>query len=288
MDFGIDNPFGNLKRVLVHRPGEELNYITAKLAKRYLYTRKLNLALAQKEHDVFVDILKGEGIDVLYLSDFITDYSSLLAPPLPNIYFTRDLGVILKSGAIVNRMFYDVRKPEISVFETFLKKANIPIKYIVKKGATEGGNMFLLPNHGLMIGCCERTTLSGVSELVHSGLFNTVELVKWKDTWDDYHLDVELCLLPNHVVAYEPTFDADYLKYLEKRYGSIIPITEAEKLNLAANMIPLTKNKVLGCGGLQLYKQLENYGFDVIQVEGNELFGARGGPRCITLEILRE
>ncbi|MFA6692487.1 MAG: arginine deiminase [Acholeplasmataceae bacterium] len=64
---------GKLKKVLVHRPGQELENLTPKWLKELLFDDIPWLEKAQEEHDHFCDILKSHNIEVVMLEDLVAE-----------------------------------------------------------------------------------------------------------------------------------------------------------------------------------------------------------------------
>ena len=62
-----------LRKVLVHRPGDELKYLTPDTLGELLFDDIPDLTKAQKEHDAFADILRKEGVEVVYLEDLMAE-----------------------------------------------------------------------------------------------------------------------------------------------------------------------------------------------------------------------
>ena len=62
-----------LKKVLVHRPGKELLNLTPDTLQRLLFDDIPYLKDAQAEHDEFVQILRDNGIKVVYLEDLMAE-----------------------------------------------------------------------------------------------------------------------------------------------------------------------------------------------------------------------
>lgn len=62
-----------LKKVLVHRPGKELLNLTPDTLQRLLFDDIPFLKDAQAEHDEFVQILRDNGIKVVYLEDLMAE-----------------------------------------------------------------------------------------------------------------------------------------------------------------------------------------------------------------------
>ena len=64
---------GRLRRVLVHRPGEELRRITPDNMRRLLFDDIPWVERAQEEHDAFRRVLEGRGVQVLELGSLLAD-----------------------------------------------------------------------------------------------------------------------------------------------------------------------------------------------------------------------
>ena len=75
METGIHNTseIGRLKRVLLHRPGGELENLMPEYLERLLFDDIPYLKEAQKEHDAFADCLRSQGVEVVYLTDLVVE-----------------------------------------------------------------------------------------------------------------------------------------------------------------------------------------------------------------------
>ncbi|MGJ9382210.1 arginine deiminase [Salipaludibacillus sp. CF4.18] len=65
----IYSEIGTLEKVMVHRPGKEIENLFPEFMKEFLFDDIPNLRLAQKEHDKFVEVLSSRGAEVLYVTD---------------------------------------------------------------------------------------------------------------------------------------------------------------------------------------------------------------------------
>lgn len=65
---GIHNysEIGKLNRVLLHRPGREIEALTPATMERLLFDDVPYLKEAQREHDKFAQVLKENGVEVIY------------------------------------------------------------------------------------------------------------------------------------------------------------------------------------------------------------------------------
>ena len=79
MPISVYSEIGPLRRVLLHRPGRELEHLVPQELERLLFDDIPYLALAQQEHDTFADILRAQGCDVVYLEDYAADLRGVFA-----------------------------------------------------------------------------------------------------------------------------------------------------------------------------------------------------------------
>ena len=71
--YGVDSEVGVLRTVLLHRPGAELERLTPRNNDQLLFDGLPWVGRAQEEHDAFADVLRGRGVEVLLLSDLLTE-----------------------------------------------------------------------------------------------------------------------------------------------------------------------------------------------------------------------
>ncbi|NKB87827.1 MAG: arginine deiminase [Acidobacteria bacterium] len=83
-DFRVDSEVGQLRKVLVHRPGLDLRRLTPDNHAELLYDDIVWVRRAQEEHDAFVDVLRDQDVEVFYLEE-------LLAETLDASSYARDL-----------------------------------------------------------------------------------------------------------------------------------------------------------------------------------------------------
>lgn len=73
MAIQVKSEIGKLKRVLLHRPGEELEHLVPRDLERLLFDDIPYLKTARKEHDQFAEIMQEQGIEVAYLEDLAAE-----------------------------------------------------------------------------------------------------------------------------------------------------------------------------------------------------------------------
>ena len=67
----VKSEIGKLRKVLIHRPGGELEHLTPEYLTTLLFDDIPYLKRAQIEHDSFADTLRGCGVEVVYLRDLV-------------------------------------------------------------------------------------------------------------------------------------------------------------------------------------------------------------------------
>jgi arginine deiminase len=95
MSIKVKSEIGKLKKVLLHRPGVELEHLTPDYLVRLLFDDIPFLKVTQKEHDAFADVLTSNGVEVVYLEDMM---ANVIENPVLKESFIRDF--IASSGSI--------------------------------------------------------------------------------------------------------------------------------------------------------------------------------------------
>ena len=69
----VDSEVGRLQTVMLHRPGDELKRLTPRNNDKLLFDGIPWVARAQEEHDAFAEALRDRGVEVLYLTELLTE-----------------------------------------------------------------------------------------------------------------------------------------------------------------------------------------------------------------------
>lgn len=101
MSLGVWSEVGRLQKVLVHRPGKELNRLTPSNRDELLFDDILWLEKAREDHDTFATILSAENAEVVYLADLLAETLDIEAARqwlLAETINERHFGVALSEG----------------------------------------------------------------------------------------------------------------------------------------------------------------------------------------------
>jgi arginine deiminase len=307
MRFGAQTEYGRLRKVLMHRPGEDLARVTPGNKDAFLFRDVVYWREFQREHDVFTDALRGEGVDVVLLGDLLDEGHARIADTFPNLVYTRDVCTVNNQGAYILRMTYQARYAEPYMLERAMEKLGVPIAHRVSPpGIVEGGDFVWLNDETVMMGYGTRSNEAGVDQVRGRMMGESVkEFVSVILPSFRVHLDgalmmmapdlalfhrASLGLFPAYVHDPDGGVEITYLEdYLKGKGVELIYADDTEIRMFGTNLIGLGDRK---CASYEWNERimgiLDERGFDVIGIPGSQLSIGGGGPHCMTCPILRD
>jgi arginine deiminase len=102
MSFGVHSEVGELRKVLVHRPGLEHNRLTPSNAEELLFDDVLWVRRAKAEHDMFCEVMRERGVEVFEAERLLAE--ALVKPEVKDwvcdhILSERQVGITASSRA---------------------------------------------------------------------------------------------------------------------------------------------------------------------------------------------
>jgi arginine deiminase len=306
MEYGAQTEFGRLKRVLMHRPTEELKLLTPGNKDAYLFRDVVYWREFQREHDAFTDTLRGEGVDIVFLADLLDEGERIVAERLPNLVYTRDVISINNLGAMILRMTYPPRYPEPLLAEKAMEKLGIPVALrVTPPGMVEGGDFVWLDEETVMMGFGTRSNEAGVNMVKETMLGKNVkEIVAVPLPSFRVHLDGALMMIAPDLALFHrgslglfPSYvhDGDGVRlvfledYLKEKEIELIYANDTEVRMFGTNIVGLGSGKCVSYEwNERIMGVLGERGFDVIGIPGSQLSIGGGGPHCMTAPIHRE
>jgi arginine deiminase len=306
MEYGAQTEFGRLKRVLMHRPTEELKLLTPGNKDSYLFRDVVYWREFQREHDAFTDTLRGEGVDIVFLADLLDEGERIVAERLPNLVYTRDVISINNLGAMILRMTYPPRYPEPLLAEKAMEKLGIPVALrVTPPGMVEGGDFVWLDEETVMMGFGTRSNEAGVNMVTETMLGKNVkEIVAVPLPSFRVHLDGALMMIAPDLALFHrgslglfPSYvhDGDGVRlvfledYLKEKEIELIYANDTEVRMFGTNIVGLGSGKCVSYEwNERIMGVLGERGFDVIGIPGSQLSIGGGGPHCMTAPIHRE
>ena len=113
--YAVDSEVGVLRRVLLHRPGLELQRLTPRNKDALLFDDVLWAKRARQEHDAFADALAERGVEVLYLHELLGETlvrSAAREDVLGRTFASADLGPRL--GPAVAEWLGELSGPDLA------------------------------------------------------------------------------------------------------------------------------------------------------------------------------
>lgn len=227
--------------------------------------KPIDVTLALRQHAEYVDALRETGIAVEILD---------ADERFPDGCFMQDPAMVIRTGAILNRMGTASRAGETALVADILRE-RFETHELVEPATLEGGDV-LNAGHRLLVGETERTNKAGIEQLralvepygIH------VEAVPVREF---LHLLTVVTYVGNGVVVVHEDFaDHPALAVFDK---IIVPRVEA----YAANTLGIRNSVIMPAGFPQTAERLRGKGFEVLQVPMSEFYKADGGVSCLSL-----
>jgi N-dimethylarginine dimethylaminohydrolase len=295
-DWGCDNDVGQIRAVLMHRPGDEFAVIdpTKRIAETgsygdleagwYWQSEDIPpLAEMQAQHDALADLLRAEGAEVIYLEG-VGDgrFKSV---------YTRDSSIAVKGGAIVTRLAPRMRHGEELPVTRALAKAGMPILRTLHGTAmAEGGSFAWLNSRTAVIGRGIRINDEGIQQIAEVLKHHGVELIVVDLRGYDIHIDghflmvdVDLALLwPRGL----PFSFLERLKALGIRTVEMTP----EDNGWIVNGLAVRPGRVIMPEGLSdpTREALERHGVEIVTLPYDKVQLNGGGIHCSTCPLIRD
>ena len=294
--WGVDNDVGRIRSILMHRPGEEMKVVDpgkriesigsfGDLEKGWYFQSDTvpPVAEMQAQHDALVAALKAHGVEV-HLVEGVGDGR------LKSCY-TRDPLIMVKGGAIVNRMGTRVRRgEELSITRT-LAKIGVPILRTLSGSAVmEGGSFAWINPKTCVIGCGIRVNREGAEQVGEVLKRQGVELIIIDLVGYDIHIDAAFQMVDKDLAIIDPFgLPYSFLEKLKELKVRTIEITPADN-KWIVNSLAIAPGELIMPEGAtnRTLDQMAKHGlrwttlaYDKMQLNG-------GGIHCSTTPLIRD
>ena len=252
---------------------------------RHGFLHPVNLAIAQREHDAFVELLAGLGPTVHELGQE-TDS--------PDLVYQFDPLLVTDRGAIPLRAGKPNRRGEELVTEAWVNAQGIPTLGRIAGPATiEGGDTFWLRPDLLCIGRTLRSNDAGARQLASlvGGDVRIFDLPYWRGPAELVHLlSVISPVADDLAVAYLPLLPVALWQLLADLAIRIVPVSEAEFPTLGCNVLAVRPGVVIVAeGNPGTAAALAAAGCEVHEYAATEIgLNGSGGPTCLTRPLWRQ
>jgi N-dimethylarginine dimethylaminohydrolase len=295
-DWGCDNDVGQIRAVLMHRPGEEFDIIDP--TKRiesigsfgdleegwYLQSDTIpSLSEMQAQHDAFAQALRDEGVEVILLE-------GVSGHRFKSCY-TRDSAFAVKGGAIVTRLAPRMRRGEELPVTRTLASLGMPIlRTIHGTGLIEGGSFAWINSRTAVVGRSIRVNDEGIAQVADVLKRQGVELIV-----------VDLCGYSIHIDGSFLMVDADlalvdaaglpyrFLQQLEELKVRTIEITPEDDPWII-NGLAVRPGRLLAPPGIsdRTREKLEQSKVEIVELPYDKMHHNGGGLHCSTCPLIRD
>ena len=281
---GIDSEWGQLRSVIVHRPGAELD-VSLEDPDAVQMLAPVDLGKARAQHDAMVAAYRAEGVTVHQVDPADT--------PTPNQMFCADLVFLTPEGAIMARPASTVRAGEERQVARRLADIGVPIVRTLRGNASfEGADAMWLDPGTVMVGKGLRTNAEAVRQIADALHEMGVET-----------LDADLPFGTMHFMGLLRIVDKDLavcwwrrtpfaaVHALQERGCEIVWLPEGDDmdLNRGFNFVTLGPRKILMVSGYPAVQEtLEGAGIECVTVDCSELVKAAGAIGCLTAILERD
>lgn len=280
--FGGQSMVLPLRDALVKRPGPVFGRAFEDPAHGFLHP--VDLGLAQREHDAFVETLSSLGVRVHRLEEEVNS---------PDLIYTFDPLLITDRGAIPLRPGKPNRQVEAATIERWTGARGIPtIGRIEAPGTIEGGDTFWLRPDLFVIGRTLRTNDDGARQLAGlvGGDVRIVDVPYWRGSAELIHLlSVVHPVADDLAVVYLPLLPVGLWQLLVDLGYRLIEVSDAEFPTLGCNVLVVRPGVVIVAeGNPEVARALARAGVEVHSYPASEIgINGSGGPTCMTRPILR-
>lgn len=288
--FGAQSMVGRMTRVVVKRPAEGF-FSAEKIEREWRglgFTAAPDLERANQEFSRLEEILRQEGVEILYLpADERTTLDSI---------YTHDPVLITKAGAIILQMGKKERAGEPAAFEDALQSWGVPILgKLSGKATAEGGDLLWLDEKTLIAGRGFRTNQEGIEQLREilqplGAQVIVYDLPYWNGPGEVLHLMSFLSLVDvDLAVVYKRLLPVAFYWLLLERGFQLVEIPEEEFPTQGCNVLALSPRRAVILKGNPITaERLRRAGCFVYELPGSEIaFKGSGGPTCLTRPLCR-
>jgi len=300
-------------------------YIKENFLKQFI--KETNLSRKQRDEAfAYLNSYKDNKELILKMMSGYSNDDGIILEPLPNLYFTRDHFASIGNGISLNHMYSETRRRETIfhelIFNYHKDYKNTP-KYYDRyfKYNIEGGDIMNLNEKTLLVGSSQRTQTKATEELAKqifssNTKIETVYSIDIPHTRAYMHLDTVLTQVDEDKFVIFPKImnELDVKKFTKKK-TEILSLTIKEIIENELNR-PIT---LIKCGGDKMEDSIKEQWYDgsntlaiapgkviaysfnnitnsllkengvtVIELNAPELSKGRGGPRCMSMPLIRK
>lgn len=310
-NWGVKNAYGDLKRVLMHRPGEELAMVTPQSLKEFNFDAPVDIDKFMADYDTMLALFQAHGVETLLLTDVLKDDEDALGfiKFRPNMTYTRDLAAVFNSGAVLMGPHLRGRWGDQRMLGRAFKKLGVPVLGGIDQPAfLEGGGVTLIGEDVAVASICDRANEAGTKALRDLVLGKDVKyFLEVPMPFGFIHIDgVFMTLDETLCLVHKPSFDLFpcmlyedgkseprhimFADFLAERNFDCIELTDQERYDGLLNVVVTQRGKkAIGFAGAErIGTEMAKRGWQLDSFPSETLFLGNGGAHCMTCPVLVE
>ena len=281
---GIDSEWRQLRSVLLHCPGDELNAAQDDPDSVQMLG-KVDVSRARDEHDAMVEVYRSENVEVHFVEPEL--------PCQPNLMFCADLFVMTPQGAILARPASTVRAAEERWVARRLAALGIPIlKTLTGNSTFEGADLMWIDEKTAMIGRGLRTNDEAIVQIETLLGELGIELITVDSPFGVMHFMSLLRIVDQDLAICWPRRTPHRtVRVLQERGFDVRfpPFADDQQSARGINFVTLGPRRILMVGGLpRVQAYFEEIGIECLTTATDELARAAGNVGCLTGILQRE
>lgn len=230
----------------------------------------IDINIARAQHREYIQALANIGCQVIELPE---------ERDLPDSVFVEDTAFILPEVAVITRPGADSRKPETESITRALS-AHRPLAHVTAPATVDGGDVLVLGKN-IYIGMSTRSTPEAATQLQNL-LDNYGYKVSVVELTDCLHLKTAVTRVDDKTLL----INKKWVDPFTFKGFQWIEVDEAEPFG--ANCLPIQDVIVYPSAFPKTQQELERKGFNVINVNLDELAKAEGAVTCCSLIVSQE
>jgi len=280
----VDSEYKPLEAVLLCRPHPKIENVDN--PKKALHLAKINYAIIEKEFEQIIKLYKKLKIKVFFIDPFKIESSD--EGCVLNLIFTRDHFFMTPAGAIMARMFSDIRRSEVKYAERTLKAAGACVRKVIRDSGTfEGADALWVDSRLVIVGVGNRTNPEGFQQIKEELRENHIKCVCVPAPQGVLHLlgalqfiDSDLALIRADLV------DPEIINLLKENKIKMIMLSESSEISKkqAMNFVTVAPRTVIMSAGCPHTKKI--YEKSGIRIAAEtlipQLVRGGGGLACAT------
>lgn len=308
MDFGVKSAYGDLMRVIMHRPGPELELVTEQTLNEFHFASPVDVDRFLSDYDGMLSALQSHGVETLLLRDILAHDEDALSymDHRPNMTYTRDLAAVFSRGAVLMGPHLKGRWGDQRMMARAFRRLNVPILGAIEPpGYLEGGGVTLIGEDTAVAALCDRANEVATRALRDLVLGKDVKyFLEVPLPFGEIHidgtfmvLDERLCLIEEDTFKVFPCrlYEAGraeprhvmFQEFLEQRGFQFIPITAEERRGGHLNVVVTRRSKsaVGFAEATRVRSEMARWGWQVSTFPADVLRLGNGGAHCMTCPL---